>query len=71
MLAVPDGLIIIATFAPDGPERCSGLPVQKYDASGLAKEIGPAFRLVGDWCEEHTTPQGGKQAFNWCVFRRA
>jgi hypothetical protein len=66
-----DGLVIIATFAPDGPERCSGLPVQRYDAPGLAKEIGPAFRLVGDWREEHITPQGGKQAFNWCVFRRA
>jgi hypothetical protein len=64
------GLVIAATFAPDGPERCSGLPVQRYDASGLAKEIGSAFRLVYDWREEHTTPQGGKQRFNWCVFRR-
>ena len=66
----PGGLVIIATFAPDGPERCSGLPVQRYDAAGLAKEIGDTFRLVDDWREEHVTPQGGKQRFNWCVFKR-
>jgi SAM-dependent methyltransferase len=65
------GLVILATFAPDGPERCSGLPVERYDAARLAKEIGAGFRLVDDWREEHGTPQGGKQRFNWCVFRRA
>lgn len=64
------GLVIIATFAPDGPERCSGLPVQRYDAPALAKEIGDSFQLVDDWREEHATPQGGRQRFNWCVFRR-
>jgi 2-polyprenyl-3-methyl-5-hydroxy-6-metoxy-1,4-benzoquinol methylase len=64
------GLVIIATFAPDGPERCSGLPVQRYDTAGLAKEIGDTFRLVDDWREEHLTPQGGRQRFNWGIFRR-
>jgi SAM-dependent methyltransferase len=68
---VAGGLLIIATFAPDGPERCSGLPVQRYDAASMAKEIGTGFRLVDDWREEHSTPQSRKQSFNWCVFRRA
>lgn len=65
------GLVIMATFAPDGPERCSGLPVQRYDAAMLSEALGPAFRLVDNWREEHTTPGGSKQAFNWCVFQRA
>lgn len=66
----PGGLILMATFALNGPERCSGLPVQRYDPAGLSRELGPAFELVDDWCEEHTTPAGNKQAFNWCAFRR-
>lgn len=66
----PGGLVIMATFAFDGPERCSGLPVQRYDPVGLARELGPAVQLVDGWREEHTTPTGGRQAFNWCAFRR-
>lgn len=66
----PGGLIIMATFALDGPERCSGLPIQRYDPAGLSRELGTAFELVGDWREEHMTPAGGRQAFNWCAFRR-
>lgn len=64
------GLVIVATFAPDGPERCSGLPVRRYDAAALAAELGESFALQSDWREEHTTPGGGRQAFQWCVFRR-
>ncbi|RUM27594.1 class I SAM-dependent methyltransferase [Rhizobium vallis] len=66
----PGSVVIIATFAPDGPERCSGLPVQRYDAAALAVEFGSAFALERDWREEHTTPGGGRQWFQWCVFRR-
>jgi trans-aconitate methyltransferase len=44
----PGGHAIIATFALDGPERCSGLPVQRYDPTQLAETIGDAFRLVAD-----------------------
>lgn len=66
----PGGLVIMATFAPDGPERCSGLPVQRYDAKALFRELGPNFQLVEDWREEHNTPAGGRQAFSWCAFRR-
>lgn len=64
------GLVIMATFAPDGPEQCSGLPVRRYDAPGLARELGPGFRLEESWREQHATPAGSRQAFNWCVFRR-
>ena len=64
------GLMIMATFALDGPERCSGLHVQRYDAQSLANEIGHAFRLLDGWREEHITPSGQTQWFNWCAFRR-
>lgn len=66
----PGGLAIIATFAPDGPERCSGLPVRRYDAALLAQELGEAVEPVGDWRQSHTTPGGAVQSFNWCAFRR-
>lgn len=64
------GLVIVATFAPDGPERCSGLPVRRYDAEMLAGELGPSLKLLDSWREDHTTPWGAKQSFNWCAFRR-
>jgi SAM-dependent methyltransferase len=64
------GLLIIATFALDGPERCSGLPVQRYDPVGLANELGSGFRLIDEWREEHVTPWHSGQSFNWCAFRR-
>lgn len=63
------GLVIMATFALDGPEECSGLPVQRYDAESLARELGPSFRLIEGWREEHVTPWGSSQAFNWCAFK--
>jgi len=66
-----DGLLIMATFAPDGPERCSGLPVQRYDGAALARELGPSFTLAGEWREQHLTPSGASQSFNWCAFRPA
>ncbi len=64
-------IVIMATFALDGPEKCSGLPVARYDPATLAAELGPAFRPLSDWREDHVTPGGGRQTFNWCVFRRA
>ena len=66
----PGGLVIMATFALDGPERCSGLPVQRYDAESLAEEMGDALLLIDGWREDHVTPWGAKQSFNWCAFRR-
>lgn len=67
----PGGLVIMATFALDGPERCSGLLVQRYDPASLANEVGDAFHLLEGWREEHITPSGGNQWFNWCAFRRS
>ena len=65
----PGGIVIMATFALDGPERCSGLPVKRYDAEGLAEEMSDTLRLIEGWREEHVTPWGATQSFNWCAFR--
>jgi hypothetical protein len=62
--------VIIATFAVDGPEMCSGLPVQRYDAPLLAAELDADFRLLRDWRETHVTPWGTEQHFQWCAFER-
>lgn len=63
------GLAIFATFALDGPEKCSGLVVERYDADKLAATLGPDFTLEASWRDEHLTPWGSAQAFTWCVFR--
>jgi SAM-dependent methyltransferase len=67
----PNGLAIVATFALDGPEKCSGLPVQRYDPASLAEELGPELTLIQGWREGHVTPWGSSQSFNWCSFRCA
>lgn len=59
----PGGTVVLATFALDGPERCSGLPVERYDADGLAATLGDGFRLVEHSRDLHTTPGGALQAF--------
>ncbi|MBR0835538.1 class I SAM-dependent methyltransferase [Bradyrhizobium manausense] len=66
----PGGHIIIATFAPDGPEKCSGLPVQRHDSASLAAELGPGFELVETRSETHQTPWHSMQAFQFSRFRR-
>lgn len=67
----PGGHAIISTFASDGPERCSGLPVMRYDPAALAQVIGPTFQLVNQRRHVHTTPWGSTQAFQFSVLRRA
>lgn len=67
----PGGFAIVATFAADGPERCSGLPVRRYDAAALASEFAPAFELAGAARDEHTTPWGARQPFTYAVLRRS
>lgn len=64
------GAIIMAMFAPDGPEKCSGLPVRRYDGESLAKELGESFALVESWEDAHPTPWGAEQRFSWNVLRR-
>jgi SAM-dependent methyltransferase len=66
----PGGHLIVATFAPEGPTRCSGLEVCRYDARSLAAELGDAFSLVREATENHVTPHGTPQAFFYGVFRR-
>ena len=66
---MPGGTAIIASFALDGPERCSGLPVQRYSPDTLAAELGPAFKLMERRQEEHTTPAGRLQRFQYSLFR--
>jgi trans-aconitate methyltransferase len=66
----PGGHIIIATFAPDGPEKCSGLPVQRHDSASLAAELGPEFELIETRSETHHTPWKSTQAFQFSRFKR-
>jgi trans-aconitate methyltransferase len=65
----PGGAAIIATFAPDGPERCSGLPVTRYSADELTAMLGAGFSLVEQRREHHITPSGGDQPFTWVAAR--
>ncbi|UWU69500.1 trans-aconitate 2-methyltransferase [Bradyrhizobium sp. NC92] len=67
----PGGHVIIATFAPDGPEKCSGLPVQRHDSASLAAELGPDFELIETRSETHHTPWGSSQAFQFSRFKRS
>ena len=66
----PGGHAIIGTFAIDGPERCSGLPVVRYDATALSAALGRAFALIATRRHDHTTPTGAIQQFLFSVFRR-
>ena len=66
----PGGTLLIATFAPDGPTRCSGLHVERYSPEGLARELGDAFVLTRGFGDVHTTPAGIEQRFTAAVLRR-
>jgi 2-polyprenyl-3-methyl-5-hydroxy-6-metoxy-1,4-benzoquinol methylase len=64
------GHAVIATFALDGPEECSGLEVRLYDGQSLAGELGRQFELLKCVPEMHLTPRGGRQSFQSSLFRR-
>jgi|ERR1051325_4846240 ubiquinone/menaquinone biosynthesis C-methylase UbiE len=64
------GHIILATFAPDGPERCSGLDVVRYSPESLHREFGGEFEVVDSTRETHHTPFGTEQKFIYCYCRR-
>lgn len=70
----PGGIAIIATFAEDGPERCSGLPVVRYAPEDLATEIerlAPGrFEPILAKRHPHVTPKGNRQSFQFSVFRK-
>ena len=67
----PGGHVIIGTFAPDGPERCSGLPIVRHDAASLGEILGSGFELVESRRHGHQTPMGATQRFQFSRFRRA
>ena len=64
------GHAVIGSFALDGPEKCSGLEVQRYDGPTLAAELGPQFSLLRSESEIHVTPWGKQQPFQFSLFKR-
>jgi hypothetical protein len=60
---VPGGAAIVATFATDGPTKCSGLPVVRYDEASMLAELGSEFALQDVRPEVHQTPWGSQQRF--------
>lgn len=66
----PDGHAVIATFAIDGPEKCSGLSVCRYDAPAISAELGAEFQLVEQMNETHVTPWQTEQRFSYFRFAR-
>ncbi len=67
----PGGHVIVATFAENGPSRCSGLPVMRYSVEALHAEFGEGFVLVKHETESHRTPMGTDQMFVYCCCRKA
>lgn len=66
----PGGHVIIGTFALDGPEKCSGLPIVRHDAASLSAILGTDFKLIDTRRHDHATPWGAVQRFQFSTFRR-
>lgn len=67
----PGGHIIVATFASDGPDHCSGLPVARYEPESMHHEFGDDFQLLNSAHEIHATPFGTQQKFVYCYCRKS
>jgi 2-polyprenyl-3-methyl-5-hydroxy-6-metoxy-1,4-benzoquinol methylase len=65
----PGGHVIVSTFGPEGPMKCSGLDVARYDAESLHDQFGLGFRLIESVKEIHQTPAGAAQQFLYCLCR--
>jgi SAM-dependent methyltransferase len=65
----PGSLVMLATFAEDGPTECSGLPTARYGAEQLAHALGPGFAVISSTRERHITPSGQAQPFTWLALR--
>ena len=63
----PGGHVLVATFADDGPTKCSGLPVTRYGPAALHRTFGAGFRLLTSRREDHITPGGTRQPFVYCL----
>ncbi len=66
----PGGRLVVATFAEDGPEMCSGLPITRYSPSELEEAMGEGFTVLHSERQVHVTPTGGEQRFIWLVAER-
>ena len=67
----PEGYVIVATFAEDGPTKCSGLPVVRYSSTSLHDEFDGGFELIHSTSEQHVTPSGQTQSFIYCLCQLA
>lgn len=63
------GYVIVGAFGPEGPQKCSGLDVMRYDAESLHRQFGSRFRLMESFTELHKTPFGASQQFLYCFCR--
>ena len=66
----PNAIAVFGSFAPDGPQHCSGLPVARYSPAQLASQLGAGWLLISQDREEHITPAGTIQPFTWIALRR-
>lgn len=66
----PGGHVVLASFAPDGPLKCSGLDVCRYDAAGLQKALGTGYQLLREEAHEHTTPWDSAQKFRFFLLKK-
>lgn len=66
----PGGYAVIGGFAPDGPVQCSGLPVARRSAAGIAQLLAPCFELIKECGDQHLTPGGSAQSFAYALLRR-
>jgi hypothetical protein len=66
----PAAIALFGTFALDGPQSCSGLPVTRYSTRDLADLLGASWQVIASDREEHITPSGAIQPFTWAAFRR-
>jgi len=67
---ISGGYLILGTFSNNGPEMCSGLPVQQYSEEELTVTFSENFKKINCFTENHITPSGGSQNFLFCVFQR-
>ena len=66
----PGGVVVVATFALDGPSKCSGLDVVRYDTESICRVFGSDFQLIGQFSESHFTPSEKEQRFTYFMFRK-
>ncbi|MGH8777071.1 MAG: class I SAM-dependent methyltransferase [Jiangellaceae bacterium] len=65
-----ESVLVIGTFAEDGPQHCSGLPVCRYSNDELVEQLPPTFAPIASWRQVHDTPWRATQPFTWLVARR-